>query len=76
MSSTPAVRARAACARWTSSNDSSNVPSGLNSRWKSSAAAVTAPTVTTSERTSQYPVKSTADSPIASAAFMLLLNHR
>jgi hypothetical protein len=74
--STPTVRARDAWARCTSSNESSRVPRGENNRWNNNAAAVTAPTVIRSDRTSQYPVSRTADRPIASAAFIVLLNHR
>ncbi len=52
------------------------MPSGPNSRWNSSAAAVTAPTLTWSARTRKKPVVSTDTSPTASAMFMVEANRK
>lgn len=47
-----------------------SAPSGPKSRWKMSAAAVAAPTVTASAPTSQKPAATIAESPTHSAAFI------
>ena len=52
------------------------MPSGPNSRWNSSAAAVTSPTLTWSARTRKKPVVSTDTSPTASAMFIVEANRK
>lgn len=49
--STPTRRARAAPAAWMSAPLNSSPPTGLNRRWKSTAAAAVSPTVTAPART-------------------------
>ena len=66
MSRTPTSRARPAPASWMSSKVNISSPTGLNSRWNSTAAAAVSPTVTASSETSQNPADRIAARPMNS----------
>ena len=71
-SMTPTIRVSDAPADCTWSKSPTSAPIGLNSRWKTSAAVVTAPALDSPAHTSQNPVRRSRDRTTASARLLRL----